>query len=377
MANRADVIVVGLGVMGAMACYQLARRGVRVLGLDQYDVPNNLGSSSGGSRVIRQLYHEHDDYIPLLLRSYELWSELERASGEKLMHPTGAVYMGEPQFDSIAETIAMAQRHGLAHEVLDHAELGSRFPQFHVPSNYVGVFEPMAGWLAPERSVAAAATAALHRGATLHARRPVVRWEERSDGVVVETDADTYEADQVIFCGGPWTSELVADLGVELWVSRQVAAWLWPKRPEEFMPGRFPIWSFRRGDDTRLYGFPMSNEIPGVKVANHDRSMRSDVRTISREHLPGDEETFRGALAALLPEANGPLLSLRICMYTNSPDLHPIIGRHPRHPRVIVACGFSGHGFKLATVVGEVLADLAVDNRTALPCEFLSPARFS
>ena len=363
--------------MGSMACHHLAQRGLKVLGLEQFDIPNTLGSSSGGSRMVRQLYHEHPDYVAILLRAYELWMDLERESGQKLMHIIGGLYMGEPGYDSIAGAIQTAEQNHLAHEVLDHAQIAQRFPQFQLPSHYVGLFEPTAGWVAPEKSVAAACHCAMIRGAELHGHEPVLKWTHRSDGVEVETPVATYHADQIVFCGGAWMNELVHDLGIELWVSRQVAGWVWPKRPEHFLPGRLPVWSLRRGDGTRLYGFPMNVEVPGLKVANHDRSVRAELRTLNREKLPGDESTFRSALAALLPDADGPLLSLQICMYTNSPDLNGIIGRHPRHPRVVVACGFSGHGFKLAPVVGSMLADFVVSDRTDLPCEFLSPVRFT
>jgi len=362
--------------MGSMACYHLAQHRVKVLGLEQFDIPNGLGSSSGGSRVIRQLYHEHPDYVALLVRAYELWSELERESGQKLLHVIGGVYMGEPDCDSIAGAIQTAEKNHLAHEVLDHAQMARRFPQFRLPSGYVGLFEPTAGWVAPEKSIAAACHCAMMRGAELHGHEAVLNWTERTDVVVVETPAGTYHADQIIFCGGAWSGELLRDLEIELWVSRQVVGWVWPKKPEQFLPGRLPVWSLRRRDGTRLYGFPMNLEIPGVKVANHDRSVRADARTLCREMQPEDEATFRGALRTLLPDADGPLLSLRICMYTNTADLHCVIGRHPRHARAVVACGFSGHGFKLATVVGSMLADLVVHDRIDLPCDFLSPDRF-
>lgn len=363
--------------MGSMACYHLARRGVRVLGLEQFGIPHGLGSSGGGSRMVRQLYHEHPAYIALLRRAYELWADLERESDQQLMHLVGGVYMGEPDADSIAGAIATARAHRLAHEVLDHAAMAARFPQFRLPPGYVGVFEPTAGWVAPERSIAAAAHLAMVHGAELHGHEPVLRWAERIGGLVVETAAGTYHADQIVFCGGPWTGQVVRDLGVELRVTRQVVGWVWPKTPEDFGPDRLPVWSLRRADGTRLYGFPMDLENPGLKVANHDRSVTADPDTLRRDALPGDEATFRAALAALLPDADGPLLSMRVCMYTNSPDLHPVVGRHPLHPRAVVACGFSGHGFKLATVVGSVIADFVTRGRTDLPCEFLSPARFA
>jgi glycine/D-amino acid oxidase-like deaminating enzyme len=285
--------------------------------------------------------------------------------------------MGEPDCDSIAGAIATAEQHGLPHEVFNHTQMAARFPQFRLASNYVGLFEPTAGWVAPERSVAAACHCAMLHGAELHGHEAVVEWSEMPEGVAVKTAAATYHADQIVFCGGAWTSGLVRDLGAKLRVSRQVTGWVWPKNLEAFLPGRIPVWSLRRRDGTRLYGFPMNLEFPGVKVANHDRSATDDPSTICRDVLPGDEATFREALGQLLPEADGPLLSIRICMYTNSDDLNCLLGRHPQHPRAVVACGFSGHGFKLASVIGSVIADLVSAGRTDLPIEFLNPSRFS
>lgn len=376
MAQRFDVIVVGLGAMGAMACWQLARRGVKVLGLEQFGIPNTLGSSSGGSRMIRQLYHEHGDYIPLLLRSYELWEELEHESGQKLLHITGGIYMGEPDCDSIAGAISTAEQHHLAHDVLDRKQLAQRYPQFQVPDDYVGLFEPTAGWVAPEKSVAAACYVAMRSGAELHGFESVTKWEVNSNGVDVVTPRGTYQADQVIVCGGAWMSELLDELGTELWISRQVVGWVWPQKPEEFTDRSLPVWSLRRSDGTRLYGFPMGIEQPGLKVANHDRSVHGARDELCREPVAADEATFRSALAALLPAASGPLLSLQVCFYTNSLDLHALVGRHPTNNRVLVSGGCSGHGFKLAPVFGSILADLATRNKTDLPCEFLRADRF-
>jgi sarcosine oxidase len=378
MTRQFDAIVIGLGAMGSLACYQLARRGVRVLGLEQFDIPNARGSSHGASRMLRKIYHEHDDYIALLERTYQLWGELERESGRRLLHLVGGLYMGDPDYEAIQGSIRTAQEHGLAHEVLDRRQIADRFPQFRLPEGCIGVYEPTAGWVPPEQAVCAACHCAMMRGVELHGHEPVLDWQEaHGGGVSVRTPAGTYRADQVLFCGGPWTGELVKGLGVSLWVSRQVTGWVWPRDPQTFVGDRLPCWSFRRRDGTRLYGFPLTVEGPGLKVANHDRSVRADPRTICRDALPGDEGAFREGLRAVLPAADGPLLALRVCMYTNSPDLHAVIGRHPRFPRALVACGFSGHGFKLAPVVGAILADLAVDGRTDLPIEFLGPQRFS
>jgi sarcosine oxidase len=374
--NRYDVIVVGVGAMGSAACYQLASRGARVLGLEQFDIPHALGSSHGYSRMIRMAYYEHPDYVPLLRRAYELWRELERASRMDLLFEVGGVYMGPPEGHVVAGAIEAARRHGLRHEVLTHADLGKRFPQFRLPGHFTGVFEPRAGLLLPEKVVAAQAELALRGGADLRGREAVVEWNADAAGVGVRTDKAEYRADRLVFCGGPWTAKLVRDLGVELVVTRQTLAWVWPRRPALFEFFRFPVWGIEAADGSLSYGFPMSKDNPGLKVARHGRGTVTDADHVSRQITTEDEAEVRAILDLHLPDGAGPLLSMRVCLYTNSPDGHFIIDAHPKHPNVILACGFSGHGFKFASVVGEVLADLALEGRTKLPVKFLGLERF-
>jgi sarcosine oxidase len=376
MADRYDVIVVGVGAMGSSACYHLARRGARALGLEQFDIPHALGSSHGFSRMIRMAYYEHPDYVPLLRRAYELWREVERASGQTLFHETGGVYMGPPGGEIVSGTVRAAREHGLPHEVLSRDDLARRFPQFHVPDHFTGVWEPRAGFLLPEKVVAAQAELALRAGAELHGREEVLQWDTGDDVAVVRTSKGEYRADQLIFCGGPWTGKLVRDLGVELAVTRQVLGWTWPRRPELFATNAFPVWGIEAPDGSLSYGFPMMSDNPGLKVARHGRGPVTDPDHVLRAGTPADEVEVHEILNRNLPDGDGPLLSLRVCLYTNSPDGHFIIDRHPKHPRVTLACGFSGHGFKFASVVGEVLADLALDGRSPLPVGFLGSQRF-
>jgi sarcosine oxidase len=194
----------------------------------------------------------------------------------------------------------------------------------------------------------------------------------------VRTSRGEYRADQLVFCGGPWTERLVRDLGVPLVVTRQVLGWVWPIEPALFELGTLPVWAIGRGDGSLYYGFPILPDggSVGFKIALHARGTPADPDRVAREVLPGDEETFRACLRQHIPRADGPLLAMRTCLYTNSPDGHFILDRHPRHPRVHLACGFSGHGFKFASVIGEVLADWCTAGRTDLPVEFLSLARF-
>jgi len=370
------VIVVGVGGMGSAACYHLAKRGARVLGLEQFNIPHELGSSHGFSRMIRSAYYEHADYVPLLRRAWQLWEDLGRESGRPLLHATGGVYIGPGDSGFIHRSADAARRHGLPHQMLDRQQLAAKCPQFFVPDDYVALHETYAGFIEPERAISAHTSLAMQNGAEIHGNEPVTDWSSDDQGVTVRTARDTYRADQLIFCGGAWSDRLVRDLGVELVVTRQVLGWVQPKRTRLFDMGSFPVWAIDHLDGTIHYGFPILTDSPGLKVAHHRAGPRTTPETVVRHTLPGDEDDFRGVLTKFLPDADGPLLSIRICLYTNSPDGHFIIDRLPKHDRVTIACGFSGHGFKFATVVGEVLADLATTGKTDLPITFLGLNRF-
>ena len=370
MANF-DVIVVGIGAMGSATAFQLARRGLRVLGLEQFDIPHALGSSHGQSRMIRMAYFEHPDYVPLLRRAYQLWHELEELSGQKLLYLTGGLYMGPQSGEVVGGSLRSAREHGLPHELFDADELRRRYPQFQVPRDWMAMYEPDAGFLLPERVVAAYANAALAAGAELHGRERVVAWRDEGRGVTVRTDRAEYHAGHLVFCGGPWSGTLIGDLGVSLVVTRQVMVWVWPRQPQRFALGGFPVWAIDHLDGTLHYGFPMMPDVPGLKIAHHAPGAVTNPDHVARDPQPGDEQTVRPILREMIPDANGSLLSMKVCLYTNSPDGHFIIDRHPAHERVTIACGFSGHGFKFASVVGEILADLAMSGATKLPAQFL------
>ena len=376
MSRHFEAIVIGVGGMGSAACYHLARRGVRVLGIEQFDLPHDRGSSHGFSRMIRTAYYEHPNYVPLLHRAWGLWKQLEEESLTKLLHMTGGLYLGKRECELIAGSLKACQQHVLAHELHDHRELLSLFPQFRLPEEFIGLYEYQAGFLVPELCIAAHADLAMRHGAEIHGNEAVVKWETSDRGATVTTTRDTYEADEVIFCGGAWTSKLVRDLGIELLVTRQALGWVQPPRRDRFQLGAFPVWAIGHDDGSLHYGFPMRAEAPGLKVAHHTPGIAIDPDAIDRRPHREDEESFRPILREHLPDADGPVLSVRICMYTNSPDHHFIIDRHPNHPRVTIACGFSGHGFKFASVIGEMLADLAMRGRSELPIEFLSLKRF-
>lgn len=383
-ANTYDVIVAGVGAMGAAACWHLARRGLRVLGLEQFGIPHARGSSHGYSRAIRLSYYEHLDYVPLLKRAWNLWRDLEAESGQTLLHATGGLYLGPPRSELIEGSLRAACEHGLTHELLTRAEIAERFPQFGgAPNDFVALFEKQAGFLRPEAAVAAFAARALRSGADLRGHEPVTDWQVTSDGVTVTTGprGDTYQAGHLIVCGGAWSERLVRDLGVSLTVTRQVMGWVWPPQsPEQFdLAAGFPTWAIHDpASDSLFYGFPMLPDNPGFKVARHRPGPPTDPDNVPRDVLPGDEDDFRPGLAYFPSVSGGNTLAVRVCLYVNSPDGHFIVDRHPAHPaHVTLACGFSGHGFKFAPVIGETLADLATNGTTDLPVGFLSLSRFA
>lgn len=371
-----DTIVIGGGVMGAATTWALAKKGHRALCLDQFGIPNAMGSSHGHTRITRMAYFEHADYVPLLRRANALWRELEVVSDAELLVRTGGLYLGPPDSPLIAGSKQSAETHGLAYEWMSREEVVRRFPAFQVPEDSIGFYEADGGVLFPERCVNNLVSAAAHLGARFHGHERVESWSASQTSVTVRTNRDVYTAASLVLCAGPWASKAIADIGVELIVTRQVAAWYWPSRPEIFQPACFPICAMQDERGSFAYAFPMFPDRPGLKAASHDLGPRVDPDGVRGEPLPEETDSFEGTLRQYLPDAAGPLLSLSACLYTNTPDGHFILDRHPDHPNVVLGCGFSGHGFKFGTVVGEALADLVVKGLTELPIGFLRADRF-
>lgn len=370
-----DVIVAGLGAMGSAATDHLAGRGVRVLGLDPHQVPHGHGSSGGDTRLIRKAYFEHPDYVPLLERAYANWRDLERDHGQPLLFATGTVYLGPPEGEVLAGSQRAAAEHRLELEVLDDAALAERFPQFRRPDGFAAIFESAAGLLLCEQAVAAHCRRAEQRGATLLCGERMLRWHADGGGVEVVTDQGRYRADALVLTVGSWSSGLLGTLPLGLQVTRQTLFWV--PAPPGFDLGTMPCFAVQRPEAPGLfYGFPQLPDAfgcqPGVKFAHHWPGRPADPDA-PRE--PVEQAEFELALAALsdvLPALAGPMLASRVCLYTNSPDTHFIVDRHPDHPQVVFGCGFSGHGFKFASVIGEALADLAMHGRSPLPIDFLA-----
>ncbi len=380
--NRFDVAVIGLGATGAATAYEAAQRRAKVIGFEQFSIPHSLGSHHGDSRMIRLAYYEHESYVPLLKRAHALWQELEQRSGRTLFHVTGAVFMGDPVAppgDLVPGSLEAAATHGLPHERLSAAELKKRFPMFHVPSTYEAVFEPSAGIIRPEVAIEAMTDLALRSGAQFRAHEPVLRWTAEDGYVVIETSRDVYEASQLVVCGGAWAGSLMQELDLKLRVSRQVLGWFWPRHPEAFALDRFNVWGM---DDPQvpgalLYGFPLlpGSGRPGVKIARHMAGSETTPDEVNRTPTQDDREEIEAIMREVFPGESGPILSLAICLYTNTSDSHFLIDAHPNHSNVHFAAGLSGHGFKFATVLGEVLADIALNGGTAHPIDFLRMGR--
>ena len=359
-----DTIVIGVGGMGSATCYQLARRGQRVLGLEQFDIPHSRGSSHGYTRIIRMAYFEHPAYVPLLRRSYELWSEIEAEAGEQLFHKTGGLDIGPPGSHVFEGSLHSCREHDLPHVVLSGEQVNARYPAYQLPADYDAVFQPNAGFLLPERAIVAFVDGTFQHGGEIHARETVLGWEPAGDGVRITTDRAVYEAGSLVITAGAWSSRALPWLAGLAVPERQVLAWLQPTLPQLFTPDRFPVFILDQGDEY-FYGFPVF-EVPGFKFGwyHHRRETGEPEALIDQAPDRDDEDALRAFAARFFPQGNGPTMSLRTCMFTNSPDEHFIIGLHPDLPQVSLAAGFSGHGFKSASIVGEIMADLAVERTT-------------
>ena len=372
-----DVIVVGIGGMGSATAFQLARRGQRVLGLERFDIPHSMGSSHGISRIIRLPYYEHPDYVPLLLRAFVLWREIEQLSGQELLVTTGSIDGGREDGELFEGALASARLHDLPHEVLTGSEINARYPGYNLPSATRAVFQPQGGLLASERAIVAHVNAAMSHGAEIHARERVLSWEARpnGEGVVVSTDRARYEAGRLILTAGAWIGELAAVARRLAVAERQVLAWLQPTHPELFTTQRFPVFNLDV-EEGRYYGFPVY-EVPGFKFGRyHHRGESCAPDLLRREPDELDEALLRQFAGRYFPHGNGPTMALRTCMFTNTPDEHFIIDHHPAHKQVVLASPCSGHGYKFCSVVGEILTDLATgDGSTKHNIDFLRLAR--
>lgn len=373
MTETAEVIVVGLGAMGAATLYQLARRGVRAIGVDRFAPPHDRGSSHGESRITRQSVGEGDEYVPFVLRSHEIWRELEAETGASLLWPVGGLFLTgrtgaalhHGQSDFIRRTIAIAERHGIPHEVLNAAEVEERFPQFRCVGDEVAYYEPGAGLLHPERCLAVQLEQARAHGAIVRGGETVVAITPGASDVRVVTDSTTYVAGTAVVTTGAWLSALLGGPFPRLLsVYRQVLHWFAPDDAAAFAPERFPIfiWIHGRGESDYFYGFPIVSD--GVKLATEQFTETADP-----DHV--DREVSQAGIAAMhathvrgrLPGVSPRPLRTATCLYTVTPDSRFVIDEHPDSARILVASPCSGHGFKHSAAIGEALAERATGGR--------------
>jgi sarcosine oxidase len=369
-----EVIVIGVGTMGSATCYHLAKRGVKVLGLEQFDLAHDKGSHAGQSRIIRKAYFEHPDYVPLLELAYRNWRALEEVSGAELYVPTGLLYLGDPEHAVMKGVKASSAQFGIR---LEHTNADA-YPQIRVSAEQELLFEPVAGFVTPERSVLVHVDEAMKLGAEIRTQVEVRRWRVEGGSVVVETADEIFTTDRLVITAGPWTSKLVPLLSPKLEVTRQSLVWVMPEDPEAFQLGNFPCWVIaEEGLPGVYYGFPM---LPtdrfqgpiGLKLAHHAPATVCDPDQVDRNIYPADSAPMVDVLHQYFRKGFKQLSAVKTCLYTNTADENFIIDQLPGYENVYVAAGFSGHGFKFAAGIGEIMADLAVDRKTEYPVGFLS-----
>ena len=371
-----DVAVIGLGAMGCATTYVLAQRGVRVLGVDRFEPPHDRGSSHGESRVIRMAYFEDPAYVPLLQLAFEHWRRLESHTGERVLTITGVIEAGYKGAPVVEGSVRSAVEHGLAHEVLRASEVNLRFPAFSLPADWDCVFQPDAGVLRPEKAIQLFLCAARGLGAQLCLNTVVRSVQPVGDHVEVQLESgETIEAGSAVLCAGPWISEIIPELRSHLVLTRQPLVWFRPSDHGLVRADRMPIFFLQTQDDL-IYGFPDLFDT-GVKVASHLSGGVLPGPGAPRAAASDDEKAYLGAvLKRYIPAASGDPYRATTCTYTRAPDGHFVLGLHPRHPQIVIASPCSGHGFKFASVFGEVLADLATKQTTDQPLDLFRPGRF-
>jgi sarcosine oxidase len=372
-----DAIVVGLGGMGSSALAHAAGRGMRVLGLEKFGRVHDRGSSAGRSRIIRQAYFEDAAYVPLVQHAYDRWRELEVATGLAVLNLTGVLLVGTPQHDSVVNARASAVMHGLPFEELDASQIAHRYPCFAPRPDEIGIFEANAGFVIPETAIEAYLRLAQQAGAEMRFDTPLKNWRATSAGtfLVEARDGSMYETRRLALCMGAWFEPVAAEIGIPIVIERRVQHWF-AQAEGAFGPADVPTFLVDRVDQpSRMYGFP--NVGDGVKAAFHAIGERTQADDLDRVVHEADIDPLRTCLEAWMPGSTARYAGGKVCMYSLTPDEHFVLGLHPHHAGVVLAGGFSGHGFKFASAIGDVVADLLADGTTDRDIRFLSPGRFA
>ncbi len=383
-AKNFDVIVLGVGTMGSVACYFLAQRGHKVLGLEQFTIPHDKGSHGGQSRIIRKAYFEHPDYVPLLNRAYENWAALEQQTDEKLYYNTGLLYAGPHDHPIITGVKKAASLFSIPVDELSSTAAVEKFPAIKKTVDNSMLFEPGAGFLLPAKAISLYAGQAIKFGATINTNEKTLGWKKENGQIKVITDKAVYYASKLILTPGAWAPEMITGLPLPVKITRQVLIWVKPDQPKQFMPEVFPCWMIATKQSAGVYyGFPFLSENEfgypgGLKFALHYPGAATDANQVNREVGAEEIASVVNELREYFPAAASRVVATQTCLYSNSPDEDFIIDHLTGYDdAVTIACGFSGHGFKFASVIGEILADLAIKGNTELPVEFLRLNRFS
>jgi sarcosine oxidase len=362
-----DVIIVGLGSMGSAACYYLSKMGVKVLGIEQYDIVHDRGSHSGQTRIIRKAYFEHPNYVPLLEKAYRNWQEIERVAGKQIYFPVGLLYLGKAHGELFTGLRLSASQYGIPLHHLEKKEILARYPHLQIPDGHAALFEEDAGFLHVDAAISSYVAAAENYGADILTTCKVESWKKTNEGYELQTEEKVYRAKKIIFCCGAWTNELLKKQGLPLTLSLQCLHWVEMKNIKFFQKEKYPCWVAEIDDFPGVfYGFPaLDNKkafLSGFKLAHHYPGPAIQAGgEIDHSHIERSKQDIHNFVHRYFPGEYVSMLHTKTCYYTNTPNHHFIIDYIPGFDKdLIIAAGFSGHGFKFASAVGEILASMAM-----------------
>lgn len=371
-----DCIVIGLGGMGSASLFELSSKGQNVLGIEQFDIGHDKGSSHGLSRIIRLAYWEGIEYVPLVLRAHDRWIELEKTYNEKLLNITGALDIGLESSETISGSLKACREFDIPHEIFTSTELSKKFPAYLLPEEYSSVFQKDGGFLVPESCINLYVNESINNGADVKQNCKVLGWESDGNIVTVSTSDGNFKTKKLVITAGAWTGILQDEMSRFLTPERQVVSWFKPESPEYYNSDQFPVFNMEVPEG-RYYGFPI-HHYEGTKIGRYGH-LKENINpdSISREITDLDIATLRVPMEKYFQPTNPEPLFSQVCMFTNTPDEHFVLDYLPGNDNVFIASGFSGHGFKFASVIGELISDLMVDGGTEFDLGLFSLDRFN